>query len=297
MTVIISGDNGVSDVDGSAGTPAIRGTDANTGIFFPAADTIAFAEGGTEAMRIDSSGNVGIGTTNPDLAKFQIGPATGFTTGNATTRLLTLGRAGQTDFVLRDTTSSTEARYRVDDGVVSTGAVTNHPLVFVTNATERARIDSSGRLLVGTTTAKALVTVNADIAQNSIPSAVGLDRYKQFFYENNSLADDHTAIVLGGSLTSGFTYYTCVIEVVVTNGDTTETSATLWVDSKETTVTSTNLGGINSTNIAVVNGTTGTDNKFNICCNSQNQSSYLAIRNRMGGTRQAYVVVRFISIR
>jgi hypothetical protein len=34
MTVIISGDDGVSDVDGSAGTPAIRGTDANTGIFF-----------------------------------------------------------------------------------------------------------------------------------------------------------------------------------------------------------------------------------------------------------------------
>jgi hypothetical protein len=63
MTVIISGDNGVSDVDGSAGTPAIRGTDANTGIFFPAADTIAFSEGGAEAMRIDSSGNVLVGTT------------------------------------------------------------------------------------------------------------------------------------------------------------------------------------------------------------------------------------------
>ena len=58
MSVIISGDNGVSDVDGSAGTPAIRGTDANTGIFFPAADTIAFAEGGAEAMRIDSSANL-----------------------------------------------------------------------------------------------------------------------------------------------------------------------------------------------------------------------------------------------
>ena len=63
MTVIIDGTNGVSDVDGSASTPAIRGTDANTGIFFPAADTIAFAEGGVEAMRIDSSGNLLIGTT------------------------------------------------------------------------------------------------------------------------------------------------------------------------------------------------------------------------------------------
>ena len=58
MTLILSGTNGVSDIDGSAATPAIRGTDANTGIFFPAADTIAFSEGGVEAMRINSSGNV-----------------------------------------------------------------------------------------------------------------------------------------------------------------------------------------------------------------------------------------------
>jgi hypothetical protein len=63
MTLILSGTNGLSDVDGDASTPAVRGTDANTGIFFPAADTIAFAEGGVEAMRIDSSGNVGIGVT------------------------------------------------------------------------------------------------------------------------------------------------------------------------------------------------------------------------------------------
>ena len=65
MTLIISGTEGISDVDGSATTPAIRGTDANTGIFFPAADTIAFSEGGVEVMRVDSSGNVGIGTTTP----------------------------------------------------------------------------------------------------------------------------------------------------------------------------------------------------------------------------------------
>jgi hypothetical protein len=58
MTLILSGTNGVSDIDGSAATPAIRGTDANTGIFFPAADTIAFSEGGVESMRLDSSANL-----------------------------------------------------------------------------------------------------------------------------------------------------------------------------------------------------------------------------------------------
>jgi hypothetical protein len=50
---------------GSAAAPAIYSTgDTNTGIFFPAADTIAFAEGGAEAMRIDASGNLLVATTS-----------------------------------------------------------------------------------------------------------------------------------------------------------------------------------------------------------------------------------------
>jgi hypothetical protein len=63
MPITLNGTTGIVGPDGSAATPAIRGTDTNTGIFFPAADTIAFAEGGTEVMRIDSSGNVGLGVT------------------------------------------------------------------------------------------------------------------------------------------------------------------------------------------------------------------------------------------
>jgi hypothetical protein len=51
---------------GAVGTPAYTFTgDTNTGIFSPTADTIAFVEGGVEAMRINAAANVGIGTTSP----------------------------------------------------------------------------------------------------------------------------------------------------------------------------------------------------------------------------------------
>jgi hypothetical protein len=50
---------------GTVSAPSISPTgDSNTGIFFPAADTIAFAEGGVEALRIASSGQIGIGGAN-----------------------------------------------------------------------------------------------------------------------------------------------------------------------------------------------------------------------------------------
>ena len=58
---------GVTTVQaGSVSAPAITTSgDTNTGVFFPAADTIALAEGGTEVIRINSSSNVGIGTSSP----------------------------------------------------------------------------------------------------------------------------------------------------------------------------------------------------------------------------------------
>jgi hypothetical protein len=57
MPIIISGSNGISGVDGTAAAPAVQGADNNTGMFFPAADTIAFSEGGTEVLRLNASGN------------------------------------------------------------------------------------------------------------------------------------------------------------------------------------------------------------------------------------------------
>jgi len=53
MSLILSGSDGLSDIDGSAATPAIRGTDANTGIFF-GSDIIGFSEGGAEVARFNA---------------------------------------------------------------------------------------------------------------------------------------------------------------------------------------------------------------------------------------------------
>jgi hypothetical protein len=64
--ITINSSEQVAFTDGTASLPSITNLgDENTGIFFPSADTIAFSEGGTEAMRITSDGRLGIGTTTP----------------------------------------------------------------------------------------------------------------------------------------------------------------------------------------------------------------------------------------
>jgi hypothetical protein len=64
MTITINGTTGISGVDGSSGTPAYQGNDANTGISF-GTDIVTINTGGTARVTTDASGNVGIGTSSP----------------------------------------------------------------------------------------------------------------------------------------------------------------------------------------------------------------------------------------
>jgi hypothetical protein len=145
MSLILSGTDGLSDVDGSASTPAIRGTDANTGIFFPAADTIAFAEGGAEVARFDSSGNLGIGTTSPSSFASTTNLALG--TGSSSAALTVFTGTAQTGAVYFADGTSGADRYR---GAIEYSHSSN-ALLFTTDASERMRIDSGGDVAINNT--------------------------------------------------------------------------------------------------------------------------------------------------
>jgi hypothetical protein len=182
---------------GAVGTPSITTTsDTNTGIFFPAADTIAFAEGGAEAMRIDSSGLVGIGTTTPSsfgggLVVRKSNTAQGVT--NATAQF---SDAVNSALWVGHTSGATNL---VADAALTFGYTNG------TTTTERMRIHSGGEITIGTTSL-------------SNPPSQGISLFGHV--SNSQLAVGHATGTGSGQYYTVFGYAGTTIGGITQNGTT-----------------------------------------------------------------------------
>jgi hypothetical protein len=158
----------------------IYGSSSDLNVHAVANVPLTFATNNTERARITSAGNVGIGTTSPAVLLDCQG------TGSQTIRARTNDTSGAAQARLR-------AEYLGGGGGVNTNVelragdqfsylvnTTNHPLLFGINSTERARIDSSGRLLVGTSSVK----TSADVKQEIVNGGLSVSRYANDAFAN-----------------------------------------------------------------------------------------------------------------
>ena len=173
---------------GSQGTPSLKFTgDTNTGIYSPGADQVAISTGGTGRLFIDASGRVLMGTT---------------TEGEETADNLTIASNSHTGITIRSGTSS-EGNIFFSDGTSGSdelrGAVryyhSNNSLTFTSDATERLRIDSSGKVGIGTSSPQTTLHLSASNPQIRLQDSDGTNQYAQvynsagtstFFSRNNT---------------------------------------------------------------------------------------------------------------
>ena len=134
---------------GAAALPSIAAKgDLNTGMWFPAADTIAASTAGAERLRIDSSGNVGIGTSSP-TKPLTVKSASG---DGVAVRLFANG----SEDVVLDLFNAAGTTQKA-----SIASDINSALKFATVSTERFRIDSSGNVGIGTSSPSASAILDA----------------------------------------------------------------------------------------------------------------------------------------
>jgi hypothetical protein len=186
---------GATVLDGDLTIPdkIIHAGDTNTAIRFPAADTIAFETDGSERARIDSSGRLLVGTSTAATNYRSGGSSSTPTEQIVSSDLFGLGvnrTSGPGGISIANSQSSISngtvigrLSYNANDGtnliqaalilaeVDGTPGTDDMPgrLIFSTTAdgsssvTERMRIDSSGRLGLGTTSPATTLHVNGDV--------------------------------------------------------------------------------------------------------------------------------------
>jgi len=156
---------------GSAAAPSVvsvTGT-ADTGVFFPAADTVAYSTAGAERLRIGSTGNVGIGTTSP-------GQKLDVSGGHITVRNGYAHYSQQSGGTLvaapyTDTGNNMWCGLNDPASVNSLTLGSGQAMLFSVNLAERMRISTTGQVGIGTAPSYQL-HVNTDSAGK--PGAGGL---------------------------------------------------------------------------------------------------------------------------
>ena len=151
-------------------------SDTNISSYLIIGTTPAGSFAPAERMRIDSSGNVGIGTSNPTI-RLDVRSATGVM------------------FNVLETTSGDSRRIRFSNAgtvntIESTAAVGSTQLAFTVDGTERMRIDSSGNVGIGTSSPAYKLEVIGSInvsADSSYRIGSGTDRFIQYRTGNSDI--------------------------------------------------------------------------------------------------------------
>jgi hypothetical protein len=150
---LVIGDGGTEGISIHAGTGMLHftnGADTTERVSIKstvASNTLEFTTGGSERMRIDSSGNVGIGTDSPNSYTAN-GNNLVVADVNVGITLASTSTVGSGALYFADGTSGSQAYRGIINYLHASDAMGFH-----TGASERMRIDSSGNLLVGKTVA------------------------------------------------------------------------------------------------------------------------------------------------
>jgi hypothetical protein len=150
---------GANFPSGSAAVPSITfDSDLDTGIYNSGANQVSITTAGTERLRITSAGNVGIGTTTPEsFGQLAVRGATTIATWGNTSAHFSDAATGS----LYVSHSSNRVSLKTDSDLDLFCSNSGDSVIFSTSATERARVDGSGRLLVGTPSSRSQSGVSA----------------------------------------------------------------------------------------------------------------------------------------